>query len=175
MKKLLYLAIGVITLLSAHACQEKIAKNYNKIWVDDAGLAFIRNGAEGYLTVIKASGLAKKHSKNKRVLNFAKMMLDDHHKSLTGLKQLEAIKLVEEQDTISMLHQQQISELSRQSGNAFDKQYLQLMIAGHSEAIPTFTVAGQNADPDISKFSGKALPMIRRHLDAANAILSSLK
>jgi putative membrane protein len=175
MKKLLYLITGVTFLFFAQACQENKAKNYNKVWVDADGLNFIRSSDEGYLTVTKASALAKTHSKNKRVLNFAKMIIDNHYKALSGLKKIGSLKIVDVKDSISVAHQQQIEGLAKQTGVAFDRSYLEMIIKGNEEALITFTTASQNADPDISKFATKAIPAIKTHRDAANAVLSSLK
>jgi putative membrane protein len=176
MKKLICLFFGAITILFIYACQDKHAKNYNTgIQVDTAGVSFINNGIEGGLAEIKASGLAITNSNNQRVIGLAKMMIDDHTKAGDDLKQIATDKKVDEKDTINAVHQQVITDLSKKSGATFDKAYLQMMVTDHEGAVRLFTVATQNADPDIKNFAAKTLPTIKMHLDSANAILTSLK
>jgi putative membrane protein len=58
---------------------------------------------------------------------------------------------------------------------AFDKSFLNLIIADHTQAVELFTTATQSKDADVSKFAQKTLPVIKAHLDSAKAILGSLK
>jgi len=176
MKNLICLFFGVITVFFIYACQDKHGKNYNTTaQVDTAGVSFINNGIEGGLTEIKASGLAITNSNNQRIIGLAKMMIDDHSKAGDDLKQIASDKKVNEKDTINAVHQQMINDLSKKSGAVFDKAYLQMMVKDHEGAIKLFTGAAQNADPDIKNFAAKTLPIIKMHLDSANAILTSLK
>jgi putative membrane protein len=176
MKNLICLFLGVITLLFIYACQDKHGKNYNTTaQVDTAGISFINNGIESGLTEIKASGLAITNSNNQRVIGLAKMMIDDHTKAGDDLKQIASDKKVNERDTINAAHQQMIADLSKKSGAAFDKAYLQMMVTDHQGAIKLFTNVTQNTDADIKNFATKTLPTIKMHLDSANVILMSLK
>jgi putative membrane protein len=176
MKNLIYLVFGVMGLLFVQACQDKHGKNYNKLdKPDQDGLVFLKNGIEGGLTEIKASGLAITNSSNQRVIGLAKMMIDDHTKAGDALKKIESDKHVEEKDTVSSDHEKIISDLAKESGPAFDKAYLQQMVTDHEGAVKLFTNASQNTDLEISQFAAKTLPTIKMHLDSVNAILTSLK
>jgi len=176
MKNLIYLVTGLIFLLSAQACQDKKGKNYNQQQHDDQdGIVFIKSGIEGGMTEIKASGLAITNSNNQKVIGLAKMMIDDHTKVGEELKQLETDKKIIEKDTISAAHQQMITDLSKKSGAAFDKAYLQMMVADHEQAVKLFTNASTNPDKAIKKVASDNLPAIKMHLDSANAICISLK
>ena len=110
-----------------------------KHWPDDGGLYFIKNGLEGGLTEIKASKLAKTNSNQsaKRIISFADMMISDHTQAGAELRKIEAAKMVDAHDTISMEHQQKITALSSQTGAAFDKAYIEMMIADHEKAVQT--------------------------------------
>jgi putative membrane protein len=176
MKNLIYLALGIVTLLSVQACQNEHGKNYNDATrVDQDGLNFIKNGIEGGLTEIKASGLALTNSSNQRVIGLAKMMIDDHTKAGEGLKKIESDKMIEGKDSISGKHEQIINALSKKSGAAFDRAYLKMMAADHEDAIKLFTIGSQNTSPVVSDFAAKTLPTIKMHLDSVNAINTSLK
>ena len=175
MKNLIYLVAGVIVLLFAQACRDKHAKNYNKTDLDQNGVLFIKNGIESGITEIKASGFAITNSNNQRVIGLAKMMIDDHTKAGDALKKLEEEKRVNETDTINSYHQKAIEDIAKQTGTAFDKGYIQMMVSDHEQAVRLFTTASQNTDGDIKSFAVSTLPTIQMHLDSAKAVLMSLK
>jgi putative membrane protein len=175
MKKLIYLLLAAGLFISS--CQDsRHAKNYNdKTLVDDEGLAFIKNGLEGGLTEINASGLAKTNSTNPRVISFADMMITQHTQASDELKKIETAKMVDAHDTISMEHQQMIAALKLKKGAEFDKAYIEMMVADHEKALQLFTEATNNTSNLIQNFSRKILPTIQMHLDSAKSIAASLK
>jgi len=176
MKNLIYSFFWVIIILLIQACNDKHGKNYNtSALVDTAGISFINNALAGELTEIKASGLVITKSSNQRVLSLAKMMIEDHTKAREQLKKIASDKQATVEDTIDGPHQQMISDLSKKSGIAFNKAYVQMMVNDHEQAVKLFTNATQNDDLDIKNFAAKTLPTIQTHLDSANAILTALK
>jgi putative membrane protein len=176
MKNLIYLVLGVITLLTLPACNSKHGKNYNnETLVDADGLSFVRNAAEGGLTEIKASGLALTKTSNQRVLALAKMMIDDHTKAGMELKKIETSKLVVGNDTINAEHRKLIGELTSKTGRAFDKAYIDMMVNDHEQAAKLFAGASRNNAVAIKDFATKTFPVIQMHLDSAKAVQASLK
>jgi putative membrane protein len=177
MKKLIYFLLGVTLLFTASSCQDnRHAKNYNdKTLADDRGLSFIKNGLEGGLTEIKASELAKTKSTNPQIISFANMMIVDHTQAGEELKKIEAAKMVDANDTVSMEHQKLIASLASKTGVAFDKAYMEMMVADHEKAVQLFTEATGNTSNLIQDFSRKILTTLQMHLDSAKAINASLK
>jgi putative membrane protein len=176
MKNLIYPFFGVIILLSVLGCKDKRGKNYNSTaLVDTAGVSFIHNGIKSGLTAIKASGLAITNSNNQKVIGLAKVMIEEHTTVGDELRKIAKDKQVIENDTIDDPHLELISKLSKKTGKSFDKAYLQMMITDHEQALKLFTGATQNNDFDIKNFASKTLPIIKVHLDSANAILPTLK
>ena len=176
MKNLTYLILGVIAVFLVQACHNKRAKNYNQTTlVDIQGLNFITNGIEGGLAEIKASGLAITNSSNQRVIGFAKMMISDHTQAGDKLKKIETDKLVVEKDTINADHQKMITDISKKTGPAFDKAYMQMMVKDHENAVKLFADATTNNESAIQNFAKKTLPIIQMHLDSAKVIVASLK
>jgi len=177
MKKVVYLLLGVAGMFCAQSCMDnRHAKNYNdKTLADEGGISFIKSGIEGGLAEIKASGLAKANSTNPKIIGFAVMMIDDHTKAGNELKKIEAAKMIDAHDTISMDHQKMIKVLASKKGAEFDKAYMEMMIADHEKAVELFTSAEDNTSNLIQDFSHKTLPVIRMHLDSAKAIAAGLK
>jgi putative membrane protein len=174
MKNLIYLA-GLILLFCTQACQDKKGKNYNQAQDDQDGVLFIKNGIEGGLMEIKASGMVITKSNNQKVIGLAKMIIDDHTQFQDDLKKLETDKKITETDTISRAHQFQLKDLEQKKGTEFDKAYLQMIVIDHEDAVKLFTNATTNSDSKIRKVAAQNLPTIKMHLDSANAICISLK
>ncbi|MDP9046848.1 MAG: DUF4142 domain-containing protein, partial [Bacteroidota bacterium] len=112
---------------------------------------------------------------NQRVVALAKMMIDDHTKAGEELKKIETGKLVENKDTINADHQKLIRDISAKTGRAFDRAYIEMMVADHEQATKLFAGATQNNAAAIKDFASKTLPVIQMHLDSAKAIQASLK
>jgi putative membrane protein len=172
MKKLLPMLLIMIALLS---CQYEHGVNYGSSKGSPDALTFVKGGIEGNLTEVNASGLVITNSNNQHVIGFAKLMLDDHTNADSGLMKIEADMGIEANDTISAIHQQMISDLSKKSGAAFDRQYMQMMVTDHEAAVQLFTKGSTNADAGISKFASGVLPIIKMHLDSAKRVLALLK
>ena len=175
MKNLIFLAAGMVFLFFAQACRDKKAKNYNQVQDDQNGIVFIKQGIEGGLTEIKASGMVITKSNNQKIIALAKMMIDDHSQLGDDLKKLENDEKITGEDTISQAHQAQLNDLEKKKGIAFDKAYLQMMVVEHEDAVKLFTDATTNADSKIKKVATQNLPAIKMHLDSANAICIGLK
>src|SRR3569833_2190328 len=58
MKNLVYIFAALLFLIVTESCQDRPGKNYNKENQEFDGAKFIKDGIEGSMTEIKASGLA---------------------------------------------------------------------------------------------------------------------
>ena len=176
MKQIARLLLGLIILILVQSCQsDKRANNYNNALVDDKGLSFFASGTETSLTAVKASGLAISNSKNQQVIQFAKMMIDDHTQLTTDLRKLQTANFVTTEDSVSTIHQQMLTDLEKKRAAAFDKAYIQEVISEHGQLVALFNTASRNNDPDISGFAQKKLPALKAQLDSAKAISLTLK
>jgi putative membrane protein len=171
--------MALITI-SAVACNDnKKARNYNeKTLADDNAITFIKQGIEAGLTEVKAGSVAQSQSKNPRVVNYAKMMIADHTSMGKELKDIANDKDVptkDASDTLSVEHQQMVGGLNKLTGPAFDKAYMQMMVADHGKVIELFRGATKGRNKAVNDFAIKNLPKLLIHLDSAKAITSSLK
>lgn|GEM_PF-427002 len=178
MKKLhsLYLMLPVVAILAQACGDNERAKNYNdKTLVDQRGLAFITTANEAGMMEIKASTLATKLSKNQRVINFAKMMINDHTAAGAEVSKLAKDQLVDIPDTISAPKQKSIDSLNRLTGTSFDSAYMAMMVKDHQAAVQLFQEETSNKTVGVRALAYKLLPKLKMHLDSANAICNSLK
>ena len=175
MKKLAYLSVALSFLLFAESCHDRQGKNYNKEAQEIAPATFIKDGIEGGMTEIKASGLAITNSNNHKVIGLAKMLIEDHTRIDSTLRESKAGKKISDSITISSAHLAAISDIAKKSGPAFDKAYLQLMVNDHEQAVKLYTAASTSSNSNIKKIALQNLPAIKMHLDSANKICISLK
>jgi putative membrane protein len=180
MKNIFALSLAAALVWGIAGCDDnRRAKNYNeKTMVDDEGLGFIKKAHEAGLTEIRAATVAQQKSQNPRVVNFAKMMITDHKAMGNEIKKLADEKYVNyksDTDTLNPEHQQMVQQMSSLSGAAFDKAYMQMMVADHGKVIQMFRQATNNKIKEINDLAVKSLPKLTAHLDSAKAINASLK
>ncbi len=192
MKKLGLLIMMLITIWLVQACSGNV-ENDSKADADstaalkdtltkpgmplekqDAQFAF--KAASGGITEVVLGKLAQQKGENLRVKNFGMMMVKDHSKANNKLMALAKSKNINLPTTPAAADQKVIAELSKKSGEDFDKAYVADMISDHKNDIKEFHYASENcSDPDLKAFAGKALPVLKNHLDAINTIHDSMK
>ena len=62
-------------------------------------------------------------------------------------------------------------KISSLKGADFDKEWVEMMIKDHTDAIALFTSAASSADPDIAAFATKTLPALKEHLKTVQALV----
>jgi putative membrane protein len=173
-KRTFCVTLTLVTLLFSQACNNRKAKNYNKInQANEGGIAFVKSALESGAAEIKLSQLALTNSKNPQVVGFAKMIVADHTDANTELKKISGSKVAT--DTLTTAHEQLLSSLSKKTGPAFDKEYVQAMVIDHENAINVFKAGGDNSDNKLKAFADKTLPKLQEHLKQANALCTGLK
>lgn len=164
-------------LLMLQACQSnRQANNYNKVQIDDNGMLFLKSGEESTLASVKASGLAIANSKNQRVIQFAKLMIDDHTMLADDFKKLKTDNLITDSVAINPIHQQMINDLDVKKAGAFDRAYIQMVINDHVDQIALYKTVGKDKkNASLADFANKTLPGLQAHLDTARFISTTLK
>lgn len=174
MKRTFGITLALVTLLIIQACNNKKAKNYNKIsQANEEGISFVKNALESGAAEIKTSQLALTNSKNPEVQAFAKMIIADHTDADAELKKISGSKVTN--DTLTVAHEQLLTSLSKKTGQEFDKEYMQAMVNDHENAILVFKMGEENTDKKLKNFADKTLPTLQNHLKQANAVCLGLK
>lgn len=175
MKQLACLAFIITVFFTLHACnQNRKARNYNSS-IDAEAQNFITKGVEGGNAEVQLSQLALKVSKNKAITDYANMMIAEHTDAGTELKKIAAGQSASIPDTLTRVHSQVIASLSKKTGSAFDKDYIQAMVQDHEQNIALFKTVTGNPNKKITDFAGKTLPKLKEHLEKANEICAGLK
>jgi putative membrane protein len=63
-----------------------------------------------------------------------------------------------------------MASLQNLTGQAFDVQYMRMMLQDHQKAIELFTSASQSTDPEVRAFASKTLPTLRMHFNHARHV-----
>ncbi len=95
------------------------------------------------------------------------------------MKQLASKKVVDltkETDSAAKKTQKASDKLGKESGDAFDKAYMSMMVKDHEKDVKEFEEASKNADDaDLKAWAGKTLPTLQHHLEMAKDIDGKLK
>jgi putative membrane protein len=146
-----------------------------KTTVDEKTSKFMNEAAMGGNAEVMFGKLAEQNAANQRVKNFGEMMVKDHSAANDDLKSVAKNKNVTLPTDIGK-HQHHYDDLSKKTGADFDKSYMKMMVDDHKEDIDAFEkAANTSTDPDVKNFATQKLPILRKHLDSAKAIESSLK
>jgi putative membrane protein len=149
--------------------------NKPMIAVDETTSDFMVKVADVGMTEVKLGHVAEEKSTNKRVKDFAAMMVKDHSAAGDELKSLASRKNVTLPTAVGDDHQKKIDDLSKKSGKDFDKAYIDAMVDGHQATVNDFEKASNNTkDPDVKAWVDKTLPTIKMHLDSAKAIKKAI-
>ena len=104
----------------------------------------------------------------KEVKDFGKMLEIDHTKAMKDLQSLAAKKQVTIPATLTDNGGEAYEKLIKKSIKDFDKEYIDMMVDGHKDAIDKFEKAASNcSDGDIKNWATSMLPTLRTHLDNA--------
>lgn len=183
-KNVFFFAISI--MLTAAACNssgkkdpEKIAdtKNENK---EDAGtlnkdidddIKFVTEVSSGVLMEVELGKYAQEHASSNDVKQFGAKMVEDHGKDRVTIEALAAKKNITIPSTPADDFQKHIDELEKYEGAEFDKEYISFMVSDHHDDIDEFNKEVKNGkDKEIVAFANKGLPVLKEHLQMAEAI-----
>jgi putative membrane protein len=138
---------------------------------------FLIKATEINMEEIQLGQLAQQKATMADVKNLAKMMTDEHSKALADLSALAGRKSIVIPTSTTDKVKNAYDKLNEKApGNDFDKEYCDMMVKGHKDAIDAFERAANNAhDPDIKSWASSMLPSLRTHLDHAMACEAKLK
>lgn len=191
------LLICIIVITGVIACKNrsnedsvKIAKEVNKdkadtgsnitmnkdtvtatMAVEKADADFAVEIENGNMIEVQLGGLAETKAVNERVNTFAKMMVKDHMKISKDLQRIATAKNITLPQALGDEAKNDIDRLSKKDKKNFDRAYMNMMVSDHQKDVTKFEKAAKDCkDPDLKNFIMQTLPVLRKHLDSANAI-----
>jgi putative membrane protein len=125
---------------------------------------------------ISLGQLAAQRASNKEVREFGQQMVEDHKKvgqqvELLALKHGITLSPGEDHE-----HHKKLEELSRLSGHAFDREYMDYSIRDHESTLEAFQRRAQIVqDQDIKQWISLLLPILEGHREKAHRVKYSLQ
>jgi len=124
---------------------------------------FILAAASGGLMEVEAAHAALQISKNKEIKAFADQMLKDHKNANDALLKIATAKGLTPPTTLNADQSIQLSDLKKLAGDAFDKQYVRMMITDHARTVQLFTEGSQLKDAELQSFAKNTLSTLQKH------------
>ena len=186
--KIILLQAGLIAaiIFSVSSCNNNASSTDSTVSADkeaksdtitkENDIKFIVSATEINLEEISLGQLAQLHGSTKNIREMGKMMEEDHRKSLAEVTTLANNRSMRIPVSISMNADADYKKLSDKPGAQFDKDYCDMMISGHKDAITMFEKESKETkDTAIRQWALATLPALHKHLDNATACQDRLK
>ncbi|SEL29419.1 DUF4142 domain-containing protein [Parapedobacter koreensis] len=136
---------------------------------DDADFAV--KAADAGLAEVELGKLALEKAADQRIKDFAKKMIADHQKANDELMTIATKHNITLPPVISEDHVEKQRKLREKSGIEFDREYIDLMVKDHDNAVSLFEDASSDAqNADLKAFASKTLPTLKHHHEEAQAL-----
>ena len=136
---------------------------------------FAEEAASGGAAEVEMGKLASEKASNDKVKQFGQRMVTDHSRAGNELKTLANKKNMTLPDSPDAKSKAMMDKISKLSGAAFDKAYMQDMVKDHQKDVAEFQKESSNgADPDLKNWAATTLPTLQEHLRMAKEALSAV-
>ncbi len=129
---------------------------------------FVTKAVQGGMAEVELGRLAADKGTNPDVKQFGQRMVDDHGKANDELKSIASRKNITLPTDLDAKDKALRDRLSKLSGAAFDRAYMQAMLKDHRVDVSEFRTESQaGRDPDVKAWASKTLPTLEEHLKLA--------
>ena len=167
-------ASGVATAQSASQPMAGGAKSSAAVAAADK--AFAQKAAVGGMAEVEMGKLAQQKAASEQVKQFGSRMVADHSKANDELKQIASSKGLTLPGELDAKHKAKMAKMQKLSGAAFDRAYMDDMLADHKHDVADFQKeASSGRDADLKGFASKTLPTLQDHLKLAHDTHAAVK
>jgi putative membrane protein len=161
-----------LAAVPAFAQDTTAPKNQPKAGSSSANAAsdhtFVMNAAKGGLAEVQLGQLAADKASSDDVKKFGQRMVSDHGKANDELKSLAQSKNITLPTDLDPKDKATHDRLAKLSGAAFDRAYMQHMLADHRKDVTEFKKESTSGkDADVKAWAAKTLPTLEEHLKMA--------
>jgi putative membrane protein len=168
--RLAILAMALVLTVGTQAFSQSPARAKGKdaTAVPAADKSFVLKAANGGMAEVELGKLATEKAMSADVKQFAQRMVSDHGKAGDELKAIAQSKMITIPTGLDPKAKALHDRLSKLSGIAFDRSYMDAMITDHRQAAADFRrESTMGVDGEIKAFAAKTLPTIEEHLKMA--------
>ena len=171
MKNTFFLITIILTSFISYSQQIPISKMERITPSQETDKNFIRQAIEAGKNEIKMGSIAKNNSTNPEIIDFGKMIEEDHMALNEKLINIARQKDIQFGEQLSDESNQVYTKLKNLNGVDFDKEFVTAMIRGHERTIDLFTQQSNNGvDMEIKNLAKEALPTLESHLNQIKKI-----
>ena len=134
------------------------------------GSAFLKEAIRGDIAETQIGQLAQQKSTNAEVKSFGQELVTDHSQASTEATSLAQTMKITVPTKPNRKAQTEYEKLSKLSGSAFDKEFASYAVKDHEEDIAKFQKEAKANDGQVSALAQKTLPVLQKHLEAAQAL-----
>jgi putative membrane protein len=125
---------------------------------------------------VQLGQLAAQKGASDEVRQFGQKMVDDHTKANEDLMQVATGKGWTLPTSLDAKHQADVQKLSALTGDAFDREYVKMMVKDHKKDVGEFQKeSARGADADVKSFATRTLPTLQEHLQMIQRIDDKMK
>jgi putative membrane protein len=136
---------------------------------------FAKEAAEGGMAEVKLGQLAEDKGSSDAVKDFGKRMVTDHTQASDQLKSIAKEKSIDIPAGLNKHDQKTYDQLSKLSGDEFDRAYAKDMVKDHRDDIDLFQrEASGGQDGTLKSFASSTLPTLQDHLKMAKDMLKTV-
>jgi putative membrane protein len=164
--------IAVCLLIAAPALAQSVGEKTgvnSTLGISPKTPDFVKEVAISDMFEIESSKLAAERA-DAPTKTFANQMVKDHTKTSTELKGL-AVPNAPIPTALDSAHQSKLDKLKGLNGADFTKQYQDMQVSAHKDAVSLFERYGKGGDNDkLKAWANKTLPDLKHHLEMAQAL-----
>lgn len=142
--------------------------------VNGSDATFMKKAAEGGMMEVEAGKVADANGSTQPVRNFGALMVKDHTSANKELMALAVKKNIILPSALPADMQTHLDEMKNMTGKAFDTHFIDMMVNDHSSTIAMFEDAAKSIDPDVKKFAGRTLNIIKGHYEMAKKMKAGM-
>jgi len=137
----------------------------------DADRHFINKAEKENLEEQELGRMVLEKSKNGDVRDYAQMLVDDHTKALKDLVDLMKDKGMAQPKRLPKAEHEAWNKLKGMSGAEFDREFVNMMVRDHQDAVKEFQHESNLAqDYDVKMYANHVLPALQKHLQKAQEL-----
>ena len=164
-----FTAVCCLALVAVPAFGQKkgAEKGHAKAGMSDQ--QFVDFAAQTDMVEANLGQLAQNSADAQPVKDYAQMLATDHTNDFEQLKTAAQQAGLNVPTAIDAQHNKaMVDPFQKAKGAAFDKKYIQDMVAGHTKAVEMYKKESEDAqNPAIKSYAATALPVLQKHLDGA--------
>jgi putative membrane protein len=142
-----------------------------KMPLNAADSAFVMKAAAGGMMEVEAGNIAQQNAQSDRVKAFGSMMVKDHSAANQELMSLASSRGITLPTDLPASMKKHMDQMRNMKGKQFDNHYMSMMLSDHKKDVSEFEKNSNSAnDAELKAWATKTLPVLRTHLDSAQAI-----